>query len=92
MDSDPDRRAELAAKPAARVSYATLPSCSNSPTKLVLDGQLYALGGSAKDARYRSDFAIGRIDPTPVHLQKVDDFASMTRVTKSSASEWIGPR
>lgn len=40
------------------------------------DGQLYALGGSVKDAGHKSDFAIGRIDPSPANMKKVDDLVS----------------
>ncbi len=48
------------------------------------DGQLYALGGSVKDAGQKSDFAIGRIDPTPPNLQTVDDLVS-------AGTELFGP-
>ena len=40
------------------------------------DGQLYALGGSVKDAGMRSDFAIGRIDPMTENMKKDDDLVA----------------
>lgn len=43
------------------------------------DGQLYALGGSVKDAGMKSDFAIGRIDPTTENMKKIDDLIAAGR-------------
>ncbi len=40
------------------------------------DGQLYCLGGSVMDAALKSDFAIGKIDPTPKNLTIVDDLVT----------------
>jgi len=48
------------------------------------DGQLYALGGSVKDAGVKSDFAIGRIDPTMENMKKVDDLVA-------AGNELFGP-
>jgi hypothetical protein len=43
------------------------------------DAQLYALGGSVKDAGQKSDFSIGSIDPTAGNLGKVDELVCTGR-------------
>jgi hypothetical protein len=48
------------------------------------DGQLYALGGSVKDAGQKSDFAIGRIDPTAENIKKIEDLVT-------AGTELFGP-
>jgi hypothetical protein len=43
------------------------------------DGQIYALGGSVKDAGHKADFSIGLLGSAPETIQKVDDLAAAGR-------------
>lgn len=51
---------------------------------LCCDDELYALGGSAKDAGQVTDFTVSRIDPNPENFRKLDDLVS-------SGLELFGP-
>jgi hypothetical protein len=48
------------------------------------DGQLYALGGSVKDASQKSDYAIARSDPTAENMKKIVDLVT-------AGTELFGP-
>lgn len=48
------------------------------------DGQIYALGGSVKDAGMKSDFAISHIEPTAENMKNVDDLVG-------AGTELFGP-